>query len=255
MNQGERNEYHKTSYGDYRSIEREESIVPEVDQAVGARIFVNRVYNWMFCGLMVTTVLAWATAKYAVSSEAAMRQVIGLALPLMIVELVLVVILSAAVRKMSAPVAGVLFIAYSALNGFTLSPIFLAYTQTSIFLAFGSCALMFAATSTFGYVTGMKLDTVGSYCFMGLIGILIASLVNFFLHSEMLDYILSYAGVAVFVGLTAWDTQKMRMVGEANGEEAQSDAMRKVAILFALNLYLDFINLFLMLLRIFGRRR
>ena len=255
MNQGERNEYHKTSYGDYRSIEREESIVPEVDQAVGARIFVNRVYNWMFCGLMVTTVLAWATAKYAVSSEAAMRQVMGLALPLMIVELVLVIVLSAAVRKMSAPVAGVLFIAYSALNGVTLSPIFLAYTQTSIFLAFGSCALMFAATSTFGYVTGMKLDTVGSYCFMGLIGILIASLVNFFLHSEMLDYILSYAGVAVFVGLTAWDTQKMRMVGEQAGEEAQSDAMRKVAILFALNLYLDFINLFLMLLRIFGRRR
>ncbi|MBR3506983.1 MAG: Bax inhibitor-1/YccA family protein, partial [Lentisphaeria bacterium] len=107
----------------------------------------------------------------------------------------------------------------------------------------------------FGYVTGMKLDTVGSYCFMGLIGILIASIVNFFLHSAMLDYILSYVGVAVFVGLTAWDTQKMRMVGEANGEEAQSDAMRKVAIIFALSLYLDFINLFLMLLRIFGRRR
>ena len=84
---------------------------------------------------------------------------------------------------------------------------------------------------------------------------MIASIVNFFLHSAMLDYILSYVGVAVFVGLTAWDTQKMRMVGEANGEEAQSDAMRKVAIIFALSLYLDFINLFLMLLRIFGRRR
>jgi len=255
MNQNERNGYNKTSYGDYRTIERDESIVPEVDQATGARIFVNRVYNWMFCGLMITTVIAWAVAKYAVGSEAAMRSVLGLALPLMIVELVLVIVLSAAIRKISAQVAGVLFIAYSALNGFTLSPIFLVYTQTSIFLAFGSCALMFAATSTIGYVTGMKLDTVGSYCFMGLIGILIASLVNFFLHSAMLDYIISYAGVAIFVGLTAWDTQKMRMVGEANGEEAQSNTMRKVAILFALNLYLDFINLFLMLLRIFGRRR
>ena len=114
---------------------------------------------------------------------------------------------------------------------------------------------MFAATSTFGYMTGMRLDTVGSYCFMGLIGIVIASIVNFFLHSQMLDYIISYAGVAVFVGLTAWDTQKVRMIGEANGEEAQSDAMRKVAIIFALSLYLDFINLFLYLLRIFGRRR
>ncbi len=209
----------------------------------------------MFCGLIITTVFAWGVMKYAITSEAAMRSVMGLALPLMLVELVLVVVLSAAIRRISAPVAGVLFIAYSALNGFTLSPIFLVYTQTSIFLAFGSCALMFAATSTFGYMTGLKLDTVGSYCFMGLIGIIIASVVNFFLHSTILDYVVSYAGVAVFVGLTAWDTQKMRMVGEANGEDAQSESMRKVAIVFALNLYLDFINLFLMLLRIFGRRR
>ncbi|MBQ7730258.1 MAG: Bax inhibitor-1/YccA family protein [Lentisphaeria bacterium] len=223
-----------------------------MDQEAGARVFVNRVYNWMFCGLMITTVIAWGITQLG---EAAFKKTMALALPLMIVELVLVIVLSAAIRKMSAPVAGAIFIAYSALNGLTLSPIFLVYTQTSIFLAFGSCALMFAATSTFGYVTGMKLDTVGSYCFMGLIGILIASIVNFFLHSAMLDYILSYVGVAVFVGLTAWDTQKMRMVGEANGEEAQSDAMRKVAIIFALSLYLDFINLFLMLLRIFGRRR
>ena len=250
MNQNERNEYHRTTYGDYRTIERDDAL--PMDQEAGARVFVNRVYNWMFCGLMITTVIAWGITQLG---EAAFRKVMALALPLMIVELVLVIVLSAAIRKMSAPVAGAIFIAYSALNGLTLSPIFLVYTQTSIFLAFGSCALMFAATSTFGYVTGMKLDTVGSYCFMGLIGILIASLVNFFLHSTVLDYIISYAGVAVFVGLTAWDTQKMRMVGEANGEEAQSDAMRKVAIIFALNLYLDFINLFLMLLRIFGRRR
>ena len=253
MNQSERNEYHKTTYGDYRTIERDDAL--PMDQEAGARVFVNRVYNWMFCGLMVTTVLAWATAKYAVSSETAMRQVMGLALPLMIVELVLVIVLSAAIRRISATAAGVMFLAYSALNGLTFSVIFLEYTQTSIFLAFGSCALMFAATSTFGYMTGMKLDTVGSYCFMGLIGIVIASLVNFFLHSEILDYILCYAGIAVFVGLTAWDTQKVRMIGEENGEEAQSEGMRKVAILFALSLYLDFINLFLYMLRIFGRRR
>ncbi len=249
MNQSERNDYRK-SYGDYRTIERDDAL--PMDQEAGARVFVNRVYNWMFCGLMITTVIAWGITQLG---EAAFKKTMALALPLMIVELVLVIVLSAAIRKMSAPVAGAIFIAYSALNGLTLSPFFLVYTQTSIFLAFGSCALMFAATSTFGYVTGMKLDTVGSYCFMGLIGILIASIVNFFLHSAMLDYILSYVGVAVFVGLTAWDTQKMRMVGEANGEEAQSDAMRKVAIIFALSLYLDFINLFLMLLRIFGRRR
>ena len=225
-----------------------------VDQEDGARIFVNRVYNWMFCGLMLTALAAWCVSP-SVLGEQAFKAVLGLSLPLMIVELVLVIVLSAAVRKMSPPVAGTLFIAYSVLNGVTLSPIFLVYTQTSIFLAFGSCALMFAATSTFGYLTGMKLDKIGSYCFMGLIGILIASLVNFFLRSDVLDYVISYVGIAVFVGLTAWDTQKMRMVGETAGEEAQSDSMRKVAILFALNLYLDFINLFLMLLRIFGRRR
>ena len=255
MNQSERNDYRKSSYGDYRSIERDTGIVPEVDQATGARIFVNRVYNWMFCGLMLTTLVAWGIAQYAASSEAALKQVMGLALPLIIVQLVLVIILSAAIRGMSAATAGVLFIVYSAMNGFTLSPIFLYYTQTTIFLAFGSCALMFAATSTFGYMTGMRLDTVGSYCFMGLIGLIIASLVNFFLHSEVLDYVISYIGVAVFVGLTAWDTQKVRMIGEQAGEEAQSDDMRKVAIVFALQLYLDFINLFLYLLRIFGRRR
>lgn len=255
MNQSERNDYRKSSYGDYRSIERDAGIVPEVDQATGARIFVNRVYNWMFCGLMITTLVAWGIAQYAASSEAALKQVMGLALPLIIVQLVLVIILSAAIRGMSAATAGVLFIVYSAMNGFTLSPIFLYYTQTTIFLAFGSCALMFAATSTFGYMTGMRLDTVGSYCFMGLIGLIIASLVNFFLHSEVLDYVISYIGVAVFVGLTAWDTQKVRMIGEQAGEEAQSDDMRKVAIVFALQLYLDFINLFLYLLRIFGRRR
>ena len=250
MNQNERNGYQKTSYGDYRTIERDNDL--PMDQEAGARVFVNRVYNWMFCGLMITTLVAWGITQLG---ETAFKKAMALALPLMIVELVLVIVLSAAIRKMSAPVAGALFIAYSAMNGLTLSPIFLVYTQTSIFLAFGSCALMFAATSTFGYMTGMKLDTVGSYYFMGLIGIIIASLVNFFLHSQMLDYIISYAGVAVFVGLTAWDTQKVRMIGEANGEEAQSDAMRKVAIIFALSLYLDFINLFLYLLRIFGRRR
>ena len=245
----ERNDYRKVDYGDYRTVEQDGVLV---DQEDGARIFMNRVYNWMFCGLMLTAVAAWGVTQLG---EQVFKAVLALSLPLVIVELVLVIVLSAAVRKLSPPVAGTLFIAYSVLNGVTLSPIFLVYTQTSIFLAFGSCALMFAATSTFGYLTGMRLDKIGSYCFMGLIGILIASLVNFFLRSDVLDYVISYVGIAVFVGLTAWDTQKMRMVGESAGEEAQSDAMRKVAILFALNLYLDFINLFLMLLRIFGRRR
>lgn len=249
MNQNERNDYQRTSYGDYRTIERDNAL--PMDQEAGARVFVNRVYNWMFCGLMVTTLVAWGVTL----NEQTLRSVLNLFTPIAIAEIVLVIIISSMINRMSATTAGVMFIAYSALNGLTFSPIMLAYTQTSIYLAFGSCALMFAATSTFGYLTGMKLDSVGSFCFMGLIGIIIASIVNFFLHSAVLDYILSYIGIAVFVGLTAWDTQKVRMVGEQAGEEAQSDAMRKVAILFALNLYLDFINMFIYLLRIFGRRR
>ena len=249
MNMRERNDYHKLDYGDYRTVEQDG--VP-VDQAEGARIFVNRVYNWMFCGLMVTSIVSWGVTRLG---EQAFKTVLGMSTLLIIAELVLVIVLSAAVRKLSAPVAGTLFIAYSLLNGLTLSSIFLRYSPTIIYLAFGSCALMFAATSTFGYLTRMKLDTVGSFCFMGLIGILIASIVNFFLRSEALYYIVSYAAIAVFVGLTAWDTQKLRRVGEAAGEEAETDPMKKVAILFALTLYLDFINLFLMLLQIFGRRR
>ncbi len=248
MNQSERNDYRK-SYGDYRTFERDDAV--PMEQEAGARVFVNRVYNWMFCGLMITTIAAWGVTL----NEQTFRAVFNLFTMLAIAEIVLVIIISSMINSMSATTAGVLFVVYSALNGLTLSPIFLAYTQTSIFLAFGSCALMFAATSTFGYITGMRLDKVGSYCFMGLIGILIASLVNFFLRSDVLDYVISYLGIAVFVGLTAWDTQKVRMIGEANGEEAQSDAMRKVAIIFALRLYLDFINMFIYLLRIFGRRR
>ena len=255
MNQSERNDYRKASYGDYRTIEHD-AVVSEVDPATGTRIFVNRVYNWMFCGLMITTLAAYGVTQLG---ESAFRILAGLMFPLAITEFVLVIILSSAIHRMSAPVAGVLFIVYSVLNGITLSPIFLAYTQTAIFLAFGSCALMFAATSTFGYITGMDLSSVGSYCFMGLIGLVLASVVNLFLphneKTELFDYLLSYAGVAIFVGLTAWDTQKLRVLGEQAGEEAQSEGMRKEAIIFALSLYLDFINLFLFLLRIFGRRR
>lgn len=265
MNQGQGNDYRKTNYNDYHFVYQDaapqgyqnaapqgyqDAVAPAVDQAVGARIFVNRVYNWMFCGLMITAAVAWGITRVAAPAD-----LIKLSIPLGIIELIIVFILSLAIRKMSASTAGALFIVYSILNGLTLSPIVLYYTDASVFMAFGSCALMFAATSAFGYVTKMRLDSIGAYCFMALIGILVASIVNIFLGSDILDYVISYAGVAIFVGLTAWDTQKVRMVGEQAGENAQTDAMQKVAIIFALNLYLDFINLFIFLLRIFGRER
>ena len=130
MNQSERNEYHKTTYGDYRTIERDDGL--PMDQATGARVFVNRVYNWMFCGLMVTTILAWGVDRYAATGEAALRTVAGLFIPCAIVELILVIVLSAAIRKISVAAAGVMFIVYSALNGITFSAILLQYTQTSM---------------------------------------------------------------------------------------------------------------------------
>ena len=255
MNQNEGNDYRRTNYGDYRYMERDVADVREVNQATGARIFVNRVYNWMFCGLLVSTLVAWGVYQYIGGSKMRLEQLRSVAIPLIIFELILVFALSAGIRRISAPVAGVFFVAYAAMNGVTLTPILLYYTESSVFLAFGSCALMFAATSTFGYMTRMRLDTLGSYCMMGLIGIIVASIVNFFWANSVLDWVITYVGIAIFVGLTAWDTQRVRMVGEAAGEEAQSDNMRKVAIAFALNLYLDFINLFLYLLRIFGNRR
>ena len=261
MNQGQGHDSRRFNYNDYQfvyqdttpSVKVGQAPAPaavNVDQAAGARIFVNRVYNWMFCGLMLTAIVAWGIIQVARPSE-----LVKLSIPLGIVELVLVVALSFAIRHISSEVAGAMFIGYSILNGLTLSPILLYYTQTSIFLAFGSCALMFAATSVFGYVTKTRLDSVGAFCFMALIGLVIASLANIFMKSEMLDYILGYVGVVVFVGLTAWDTQKLRTFGEAAGEDAQTENMRKASIIFALSLYLHFINLFISLLRIFGDER
>jgi len=149
--------------------------------------------------------------------------------------------------------ATLMFLLYSALNGVTFAAIFLVYTQSSIANAFLVTAGTFAGMSLYGMVTKRDLTGLGSFMFMGLIGIIIASVVNIFLHSEMIYWITSYIGVFVFVGLTAYDTQKLKMIGQqgfANGESRQ-----KMAILGALTLYLDFINLFLMLLRVMGDRR
>ncbi|MDY0191618.1 MAG: Bax inhibitor-1/YccA family protein [Desulfuromonas sp.] len=214
--------------------------------------FFRKVYLWMTAGLAVTAFAAF----FMLSSVAAQQFIFGnrfVFYGLIIAELGLVMTLSAAIRRISASTATLLFMLYSALNGITFAAIFLVYTGSSIASVFLITSGTFAAMSIYGYATQRDLTGWGSFLFMGLIGVVIASVVNIFLHSEMIYWITSYIGVFIFVGLTAYDTQKIKQIGQAgfaNGEDQQ-----KAAIIGALRLYLDFINLFLMLLRIMGNRR
>ncbi len=222
-----------------------------LDAATGTRIFLNRVYNWMFGGLAITALTAWAVLQ----NEKVFMTLAQNFMIFIIAELGLVLWLSIGIQKMAATTSGVLFFGYAILNGVTLSPICYAYTQSSVAIAFGSCALMFGGMSVFGYATKQDLSKIGSMAIMALWGIIIASLLNFFFKSEKLTYVLSYVGIAVFVGLTAYDTQRIKQLADAYGEDAESETMKKSAVIGALTLYLDFINMFLYLLRIFGKRR
>ncbi|MBE0697875.1 MAG: Bax inhibitor-1/YccA family protein [Anaerolineaceae bacterium] len=174
-------------------------------------------------------------------------------LGLILGELVLVVTLSAAVRRLSPFAAGLLFCGYAVLNGVTLSILVLLYTQSSIALTFGITACTFGIMTLFGYTTQRDLTKMGSLLIMGLIGIILASVVNFFFKSPAIYWITTYLGVLIFVGLVAYDTQKLKRLSLSLGGDG--DLMQKASITGALTLYLDFINLFLMLLRILGRRK
>jgi FtsH-binding integral membrane protein len=209
---------------------------------------IRQVYAWMGAGLLVTALVALAT----VSSPALFKAVMGNRLVfygLMLGELGLVVALTAAINRLSAAAATFMFIVYSALNGVTLSVIFLVYTADSIASTFFVTAAMFGVMSAYGALTRRDLTSWGSFLFMGLVGVVIASLVNIFMRSDAVSWIVSGAGVIVFTGLTAYDTWKIKALA------AGGAAGKKPAILGALTLYLDFINLFLMLLRLLGRRR
>lgn len=173
---------------------------------------------------------------------------------MIIAQLALVFILSGMVHKMSGALATTLFMLYSALTGVTISSVLIVYTYSSVASTFFICAAMFGALSVYGYTTKRSLTGMGSFLFMGLIGIIIASIVNIFMQSSMMSMVISYAGVLIFAGLTAYDTQKLKDMGsEINQEDKEN--MRRYSIMGALTLYLDFINLFLMLLRILGDRR
>ncbi|WP_243439187.1 Bax inhibitor-1/YccA family protein [Fundidesulfovibrio soli] len=214
--------------------------------------FMRGVYGWMAAGLGLTAVVAVMVA----SSPSLLKIVFNpvVLIVLILAELGLVVGLSARINRMAAGTATGLFMAYSALNGVTLSSIFLAYTATSITSAFAVSAGMFLAMSVYGMVTKRDLTSLGSFMFMGLIGIIIASLVNIFLQSSAMAFIINCVGVLVFTGLTAYDTQRLKDMGAA-APMGDATALRRGSILGALTLYLDFINLFLIMLRFFGGNR
>ncbi len=215
--------------------------------------FVRSVYNWMAIGLALTGFVAF----YVANSESMMRLIFGnkiIFFGLIIGELALVFTISARVQKIKASTATALFVLYAALNGVTLSVIFLIYTRTSITSTFFICAATFVTCSIYGMTTKRDLTSLGGFMAMGLIGIIIASVVNIFIGSYGLHMIISYIGVIVFVGLTAYDTQKLKTMALSQPAGLDAGVVRKGAILGALSLYLDFINLFLMLLRILGNR-
>ena len=218
-----------------------------------ASIYMRQVYQWMTAGLAVTTVVAYAVASSPAVQAAIFGSTIVLIL-MLVAQFGLVIALSAAVHKMSGGMATGLFLLYSAVTGATLSSIFVVYPIASIANAFLVTTGTFLAMSVYGTVTKRDLTAMGSFLFMGLIGIVIASVVNIFLKSSMMDFIISCLGVLIFTGLTAYDTQKLRQFGE-NAPLEDGTTVRRGAILGALTLYLDFINLFLMLLRLFGGNR
>ena len=213
--------------------------------------FFTKVYGWMCAGLLITALTAW----YTVNSEVMLQAIFGnrmVFFGLIIAELVLVGAVAGAIQKLSVATASLLFVVYSALTGLTLSVVFLAYTAESITNAFLVAGATFGGMSLFGLTTKKDLTSWGRLLFMALIGLIIATVVNIFWASSTLYWITTYAGVLIFTGLIAYDSQKLKMIALQTDDET---AKAKLSILGALSLYLDFINLFLMLLRIFGQRK
>jgi FtsH-binding integral membrane protein len=225
-----------------------------LDYATSAGVvarFMNNVYAWMAAGLALTAVVAWAVSSNARALSTIFNT--GTFILLIVVELGLVVAISYATNKISASVATALFLLYAAINGLTFSVIFLTYSLGSIGVAFAITAGMFGGMSLIGYTTRMDLTSLRGFFIMGLIGVIIASIVNMFLRSQPFYWLITYATVALFLGLTAYDTQKLKEIAYAT--EGNPQLANRLAINGALALYLDFINLFLMMLRILGNRR
>ncbi len=227
----------------------ESSILNPVGQA-RVSAFFTQVYGWMAAALCASGAVAW----YTVSSgllEKIMTTNPSLLSYAMIGELVLVISLSFLLKRLSFPMAALMFLAYSVFTGFTLSMLFLVYTSASIVSTFLLTAAMFAGLALYGFSTSRNLAPLGGFLIMSLFGMILASVVNIFLHSPMIDWIVNYGGILVFSGLIAYDNQKLKAMCLTSDDES----LGKLAIFGALTLYLDFINLFIRLLNVSGKRR
>jgi uncharacterized protein len=229
----------------------------EID--AGLRAYMLNVYNYMASALALTGIIAYVTANtpslislFYVAAPNGMLEPTGLAWVVMFAPLGFVLFLSFGIHKMKASTAQAVFWAFAAVMGMSMAHIFLTFTGASIARVFFITSGTFAAMSLYGYTTKRDLSGFRSFLFMGLIGIIIASIVNIFLQSTMMHFIISAVGVLVFVGLTAYDTQAIKSM---YNEMDSGDTVAKKSIMGALRLYLDFINLFIMLLRLFGERR
>lgn len=234
-----------------------ENVMQLDDSQTSSRKFIANVFLWMFIALGLSAFTAyWFAHDNSLLStlmDVTTHQRTGLGTIVMFAPLAFILVMSFGINRISTPVLIFLFLAFSAVMGMSLSFIFLAYTSASIFGVFVTASVVFGVMAIGGYVTNKDLTSFGGLMVMGLVGIIIASFANMFLRSEGLDKAITYISVAVFVGLTAYDVQKLKRIGA--GLEYGSAAAGKMAIMGALTLYLDFINLFLSLLRLFGRRR
>lgn len=227
--------------------------------------FMANVFSWMFLALAVSAFFAYLFSENETlkailyqPTEYGGYSMTGAGLFVAFSPLAFVLIMSFGYRKLSSVALTALFVLFSAMMGMSLSSILFVYTASSVIGCFASASVMFGIMAVMGYTTDKDLTSFGSMLTMGLIGIIIASMVNMFLHSEALYYIISFIGIAVFTGLTAYDVQKLKRIGagiEYQGDGVTVNDTTKLALLGALNLYLDFINLFLMLLRVFGRQK
>ena len=232
------------------SLNRNSSFYYPTEGAIDLQSIMRQVYTWMVLGMVITSAVAYVTASTSLINLALNPIILIVAV---LAEFGLVLGISAGFNRLSSGVATLLFMLYAALNGFTLSIVLLAFTNASLFVAFAITAALFAAMSIIGYTTKVDLSKMGTFLMMGVLGLVIAIVVNMFVASGPLDTIISVVGVLIFTALTAFDTQRIgRMAAQMS---INGDSEVKFGILGALKLYLDFINMFLFVLRLTGRRR
>ena len=232
------------------TMNRNGSISYPLGGEIDLQAIMRQVYTWMVLGMLITTVVAYVTTSTSLIDLATNPIILLIAV---LAEFGLVLVISRGLDRLSSGTATMLFMLYAALNGFTLSMLLLAFSIASVFLAFAATAALFGVMSIIGYTTKVDLSRMGTYLMMGVIGLIIAMVINLFLSSSLLDTLISMAGVLIFTALTAYDTQRIgRMAAQMS---INGDAALKFGIFGALKLYLDFINMFLFVLRLTGRRR